>query len=264
MIRTQAGVCYQPRILYKPQFAYPDPPGYRAESFVLPFQFNVLANGNPQLDLPWKLDDDVPWVFRGMTFAQVFPGAEGGILVRVRDTYGNQLSQGLVLSFGAQGMSGFNGINAFGFPFDCEVFCEAGGTILFDFQVGYSAQAGLSPAGGFQITVVATLIGPIGTGYSLQFVNPGAPNVALSISVVGTAVTVTLATNGASAITSTLGQVVALINGTPAAAALMTASTAVPANVATAVGQTFLILSSPPPTIVIQGTMLGVKLFKDC
>ena len=70
-IRVKPNICYAPSILYKPEFAYAPPDGYRAESFIVPFSFNILANGEIQADNPWKLDDDVPWVWRGMVWPQV-------------------------------------------------------------------------------------------------------------------------------------------------------------------------------------------------
>ena len=70
-IRVKPNICYEPNILYKPEFSYAPPQGYRAESFIIPFSFQVMANGEIQADNPWKLDDDVPWVFRGMVWPQV-------------------------------------------------------------------------------------------------------------------------------------------------------------------------------------------------
>lgn len=170
-IRVKPNICYEPNILYKPEFAYAPPQGYRAESFIIPFSFQVMANGEIQADNPWKLDDDVPWVFRGMVWPQVgtaeavnaggsgVAGLTGSaMLVRVRDTNGNPLTtcnatNGYVLSMGAIGQSGFDSINAFGFPFGCEILCEPGGVILFDFQIPI-------PAGGPQVvTVNGTMLG---------------------------------------------------------------------------------------------------------
>jgi hypothetical protein len=166
-IRTKPNICYEPSILYKPEFAYTPPEGYRAESFIVPFQFNVLANGQIQSGFPWKLDDDVPWVWRGMVWPQV--GTAQGIntggsglsglvgtpcLVAVRDTHGNYLTKSpnsnLVLGMGALGQSGFDSINAFGFPFGCEVVCEPGGVIRFDFLI---------PGTGATVSVQGTMLG---------------------------------------------------------------------------------------------------------
>ena len=169
-IKLKSNICYEPGILYKPEFAYQPPDGYRAESFVLPFSFQVTANGQLQTGLPWKLDDDVPWNWRGMVWPQV--GTAQGInaggagvaglvgtpcLVALRDTHGNYLTtspnQNLVLGMGASAQSGFSSINAFGFPFGCEIPCEAGGVVLFDFLI--------PPPGGTSavVTVNGTMLG---------------------------------------------------------------------------------------------------------
>ena len=44
-LRSKSAICYNPGILYKPEGMYAPPAGYRAESFLVPFSFNVLANG---------------------------------------------------------------------------------------------------------------------------------------------------------------------------------------------------------------------------
>jgi hypothetical protein len=150
---TRADLCYASGVKFKPQWAYPIPKGKRAESFILPFSFTVTANGQPQNDFPWKLDDDTDWLFRGAVFAQCGTAESGAgpyignpALVRMRDPYGNPItngpavsgvpgSQDFVLAMGAIGQSGFDSINAFGFPFSCEIFCERGGVIIFDFLI---------------------------------------------------------------------------------------------------------------------------------
>jgi len=169
-IRVKPNICYAPSILYKPEFAYAPPVGFRAESFVLPFSFSVLANGQIQQNFPWKLDDDVPWVWRGMLFAQcgtaeaVNSGGSGvaglvgtSMKVAVRDTNGNALTtsaySNVVLAWGAIGQSGFDSINAFGFPFGCEILCEPGGVVMFDFKI--PAVNGLA----VQVQVQGTMIG---------------------------------------------------------------------------------------------------------
>lgn len=166
MVRSSPNskVCYDPSILYKAEGMYPPPQGFRAESFIIPFSFNVLANGELQSGFPWKLDDDVPWVFRGMLWPQCGTAEAintGGLtgnpmLVRVYDTNGNPLTNcpttnNLVLSMGAIGQSGFNSINAFGFPFGCEIQCEPGGVITFDFLIPYPTPT--------QLVVQGTMLG---------------------------------------------------------------------------------------------------------
>lgn len=61
---------------------------------------------------------------------------------------------------------------------------------------------------------------------TVAYVNPGTASAALSVSVTGTAITVNLATNGSSAITSTAALVAAAVAGSTPAAALVTVANA--------------------------------------
>ena len=278
-IRVKPNICYAPSILYKPEFAYAPPDGYRAESFIVPFSFNILANGEIQADNPWKLDDDVPWVWRGMVWPQVGTAEQvnatsSGILgtpmlTRVRDTHGNPLStcnqtNGYVLGFGAIGQSGFDNINAFGFPFGCEIQCEPGGVILFDFQIPNiyaSAQAQVA-----QVFLTAKLSGTGGNALTITVVVAG-NNTPLSVTVVGNAITVNSATDGLGNATTTSTQAAAAILANAAAAALV---------LVRVIGDGTLVLSdsggpvafyggtNTPQVVIVQGANLGVKLFKDC
>ena len=64
-----------------------------------------------------------------------------------------------------------------------------------------------------------------GNGIRLRFANPGASSSALGVSVAGSDITVSLATNGTGGLASTASQVIAALNGTPASAALVRAHT---------------------------------------
>ena len=64
-----------------------------------------------------------------------------------------------------------------------------------------------------------------GNQVTMQFVNPGAPSSPLSVSVSGLAITVSLATDGTGALTSTAAQVVAALNADPSASAILWAAT---------------------------------------
>jgi len=159
---TRQSICYAPSVKFKPEWAYAPPKAKRLESFVLPFSFSVTANGQVQENYPWKLDDDTDWLFRAVLFPQVgtaeaynlgtTPYVGNPALVRIRDPYGNPItngpavsgvpgSQDLVLAVGVIGQSGFNEanysgpINASGFPLGCEIYCERGGVISFDFLI---------------------------------------------------------------------------------------------------------------------------------
>ena len=64
-----------------------------------------------------------------------------------------------------------------------------------------------------------------GNQVTMQFVNPGAPSSPLSVSTTGLAITVSLATDGAGALTSTAAQVVAALNADPSASSILWAAT---------------------------------------
>lgn len=277
--------CQYPRDRFKPQWAYATPAGFRDEPYLVPFKFLVAADGLVHLGLPWSLDDDQPYIVRGIIFpaigtaqpgANVIPRTAFPALCRIQDSEGNPLSDGLVLALGVWSQSGFTdaatptGINAFGFPVEPEVMCAPGGTLLFSFQMSTDAVPASFTfvVGGTTLIFFARVYGTAGNAYTIQLTDPGAPNVALSVAVVGTAVNVTLATNGASAITSTLAAVAAIINSTPAAVALIgaivTAGTGT--DVATAVGPTALAGGAVQTgeDIELTGTLIGVKRFVEC
>ena len=76
------------------------------------------------------------------------------------------------------------------------------------------------------VDLTSTLYGQNGgNSQSIQLVDPAAPSQSLSVTVAGSAVAVHLGTDASGAITSTAAQVVAAINASPAASALMTAET---------------------------------------
>ena len=277
--------CQYPKDVFKPQWAYKTPVGYRDDFYLVPFTFTIAADGLLHLGLPWQLDDDVPYIVRGVIFPQIgtanplynqiprlaFPG-----LCRITDTIGNRLSDGLVLALGVWGQSGFasadtpTGINAFGFPVEPEVECAPGGALLFDFQLNTNAVPAsfVDVVGSGQILFVARVYGTAGNADSIQLIVPVAPNVPLSVAVAGPAVQVTLATDGASVITSTLADVAAAVNSNAAAAALMGAiASGVTTTLATALGATPLaggLAADPSTPVVLTGTFIGVKRFKEC
>jgi len=269
--------CYNPSLTFKPQWAYETPDGYRDEVYLVPFTFTVLANGLPVFNLPLQLDDDVPYVLYAIVFPVIGPsGDTAGLffpgLARIRDTHGNPLSfnttnNGLIYTLGALGASGLKNENAFGFVFEPGIECAPGGTLLFDFQLSSSGSAAqfLDVVGAGSILFFAAIFGAAGNAFSIELIDPGAPNVALSVALVGTVVEVTLGTDGGSAIISTLAEVAAIINSTPAVAAVMGAVVpAVPATVATALGVTPLTGGLDGSVQVLNGTLIGVKRWKEC
>lgn len=274
--------CENPAALYKPQWAYKTPDGYRDDFYVIPFSFTVPADGAVHLGFPVQLDDDVPYLVRGIIFPMIgtaqpnynqipplaFPG-----LVRMFDSHGNPLTEGLVLALGAWAQPGFSdantptGINAFGFPIEPEVECSPGGAVIFDFQLNTNAVPATFTDGSGSLLFASSVYGTGGNATTIQLVDPGAPNVPLSVAVVGAAVTVTLATDGASVLTSTWADVAAAINGNAAAAALMSAVVLQNGDtVAAVIALTNLAggAAADPTPITVTGSLIGVKRFKDC
>lgn len=74
------------------------------------------------------------------------------------------------------------------------------------------------------VAFTAVAVGSAGNSLNVILKNPAAPSAALSVVVSGRDITVNLATNGSSVVTSTAGQVVTAINGSGPASALLTAS----------------------------------------
>ncbi len=74
------------------------------------------------------------------------------------------------------------------------------------------------------ITYTAVLPGTSSNSVTIHLINPGTPSHALTISVTGSAISVTLATNGGSAITTTATLLVAALAANTAASALVTAT----------------------------------------
>jgi hypothetical protein len=261
--------CFDPTAKFKPQWAYPTPSGYRDEIYEVPFTFlQLVADGKTfSLNLPVQLDDDVPTILRAIIFPNVAPDNIPA-MVRIRDSNGNPLSDGLVLSAGVYGLSGEQNFNAFGFPFEPEIECAPGGTILFDFLLasnGTVSNLTFTFGIGDTLQFFAVIMGAAGNGLTVQLIDPGAANVPLSVALVGGVhVQVTLATNGASAIISTIAQVAAIVNNTPAIAAVMGVIASGGATVVVAEAQTPLVGGADGTTVTLNGSLVGVKRFPEC
>lgn len=89
------------------------------------------------------------------------------------------------------------------------------------------------------LTYTAVTSGAAGNLITVEYIDPPGNDVPLSVAVVGTAISVTLATNGSSVITSTGNDVKAAVNAFPAAAALVLVS-GTQAGVVTALSATAL------------------------
>ena len=277
--------CYDPDRLYKPQWATETPEGFRDETYIVPFQFTVPGNGSLVRGLPWQLDDDVPYIIRAINFPQIgqvlVPGGGGTPgLCRIWDSHGNPLSQGLVLGLGmwCQGgvdvdsLGGTPGNPSHygnGFPIEPEIECAPGGVLLFDFQLSTNALIAqffdLIGGGPNGLTFWAGVFGTAGNGRTIQLVDPGAPNVPLSVAVIGVNVTITLATDGGGVITTTSADIATLLLNTPAAAGVMSAQpSGDPNQVVAAFGPSPLASGTAGTDIAVVGSFIGVKRFKDC
>lgn len=88
---------------------------------------------------------------------------------------------------------------------------------------GVRATLARNPAGDDNaLTFTAVGYGTDGNNITIAYTNPGAASQAIAVSVIDRAITVSLATNGGSAITSTAAQVKAAIEANAVAAALVT------------------------------------------
>lgn len=96
--------------------------------------------------------------------------------------------------------------------------------------------------------------GTFGNSITIAYVNPGAPSQPLSVSVVGTAISVSLATNGGSTLISTADDIVGAIEGSDASSLVEVSVTGTGSNVQTAVSATPLTGGSAGP--IPAGTMV--------
>ncbi len=104
-----------------------------------------------------------------------------------------------------------------------DVVGQSGLGLFYD--VGF-ANAALTTGGGAnsQVTFTADERGTAGGNITVEIVNPGGPNSPLSVSVTGTAIRITYATDASGAVTSTAAQVAAAVNAAPQSSALVNAS----------------------------------------
>lgn len=151
----------------------------------------------------WSYSGFLPfWVTFDDTLG-VFSGAAGAITSSVSEEAATAAAQAALDSF-------VNGLLAAG-TLNCGV-CN----ITF-----YSLV--IDPTGSANDQLVFTAINPAIAGtITIAYVNPGAPNISLLVTVVGTAISVRLATNGGSVVTTTAAQVKAAVQANVDAAALVT------------------------------------------
>ena len=275
MIRLKPGVCYDKSKLYKPEWAYSTPKGYRADRSSCRFVL-CSCEWRDSGELPLALGYGCAVGFQGCCVSPIgtaqgvnSPGYNVGTpgLVRIRDTEGNPLTndrqnQDCVLAFGAVGQSGFNGINASGFPFGLGVDCERGGVITFDFILpSVAVPASLLIFPGFSVQAKVGGVG--GNAITVAFVQAGL-NTPLSVTVVGNAITVNLATDGGGSITSSYSDTAAAIVLSAAASALVTVICRTHRDVGQFVCGNQSCRGAAVSYVNVQGTILGDKLFEEC
>lgn len=272
--------CYDRTARYAPQWRYPPPPaGFYEQPYFVPFQVTMTGNSNPVYRIPIQLDDDHTFLARTL----IFPSAGNNIqtldnppvtgvplLLRFWDTRGNPLSNELALAFGVFCQSGF-GVNLYGFPFPHQVTCDAGGLVQVDYQApaiggGTSATASATDdISGETITFTSVVVGGSATIFMQAQTGINQP---LTISLVGTEITITLATNGAGAPNSTFTEVVGGMNANGPAAALVntTLTGANPGDLIPVAlfGAGGLALVPATAARVLTGYLYGVLVRKVC
>jgi hypothetical protein len=125
---------------YRAQWINFTPPGYRDEPFDVAFSHTVNANGQLYKGFPVQLDDDDPYIWRGL-FSNSLIGVGNALLY---DPYGTPLFNGLAYNFGGWGF-GF-----YAWPVDQEIYCPPGTVLMQDYQIANT---------GGTVTVEGCLIG---------------------------------------------------------------------------------------------------------
>ena len=118
-----------------------------------------------------------------------------------------------------------SGFGAATFAYNATLNGGVGGYVITVPTVPTSvAAAATFGTGTSEVVVTADAAGAAGNNISVALVDPSANNQTLSVSVVGQAITASLATGAAGAITTTAAQLTAAINANAAASALVTAT----------------------------------------
>jgi hypothetical protein len=122
--------------LYRPQFPYPAVPGCNDEQFSysfdktnVPFLAQSIAAGNLVIGIPFPLDQDAPFSWRGMR------ADTSSLLMRLRDPFGNYLDNDfspIDLYMAQQGLIG--SLGALAIPTELAIDCPMGGIILLDLK----------------------------------------------------------------------------------------------------------------------------------
>lgn len=125
--------------------------------------------------------------------------------------------------------------NPVSLPFDCDAVLLTNTSLTARTHVmmtyypdgiiddGIHATLTVNPAGTNNALVFTAVTGGVGgNSITIEYVDPAAPDAVLSVGVVGTAITVNLATDGGSVITTTAAEIIDAIEASGAASALVT------------------------------------------
>jgi len=115
---------------YRPQFAYPTPPGFTDEEFVYSFDRSNtpsltpgLLPGQSFLNVPLQLEKDVEYRIRSIEVID----PSGVLGVRFRDAFGTHLTYG-----GVWVPAGVFTKSGPGLALEPELFCPAGSSLMVD------------------------------------------------------------------------------------------------------------------------------------
>jgi hypothetical protein len=126
-------------MIYRPQFAYPTPEGFRDQEFEHYYDSTVLPALNPTtafpatlFDIPLTIDPDAKFMWRGVKFDHATISNFG---VRFRDTRLNYLSDDFVpvwLAFIPPSLTALSGGQ--GVTHEPEVICPKAGVVMIDIK----------------------------------------------------------------------------------------------------------------------------------
>ena len=126
--------------MYRPQFQFGTPPGYVDVPYVRALAVGqdpsfVVPPGEVLLNYVLQLDADAPTLFRSLFVQGALQGQDNDIQLRIRDAFGNYLTDGFVsvslFAWGA-GKSPDSGSGRCKI-WEPELYCPAGSVLMIDF-----------------------------------------------------------------------------------------------------------------------------------
>jgi len=127
--------------MFRPQFQYGTPPGFKDVPFVRPVCFGQdpsggVAAGEYLLNYIVQLGADAPQLFRSLSVQGADQGQVADFQCQIRDAYGNYLTDGFVplsLLAWTAGSAPPNAGSGRCKMFEPELFCPAGSCLIIDF-----------------------------------------------------------------------------------------------------------------------------------